>query len=101
MVWVICLGKRTLPHYIGDEARANEKREGVEKFVHHRISNIRMRCPDISLRKKRANIGPPCISRPSQHLLKEPPIRFHSTKQLGLLADLHVGIPAVADHPPC
>jgi hypothetical protein len=59
-----------------------------------------MRCPNVSFREEGANIGPPCISRPPQHLLKEPPIRLHGTKQLCLLADLNVCIPAVTDHPP-
>ena len=56
--------------------------------------------PDMPLHEQTSHVRSPRIPRPPQHLLQEPPVGFHGTKQLGLRATLHIRVPSVTDHPP-
>ena len=118
MVTTLVDGNRGLVDDIADEKWASEQREGVEQLVHlspacqrgaratlsgrgahHRVGDIGMRCPDVTLREQRADVRAPGVARPPEDLLEETPVGLHRREQLRLLAALDVGTPAVTDHP--
>lgn len=60
-----------------------------------------MNSPDVSFHEKRPQIGPPGVSSPSEDLLQEPPVGFHCAEQFRFFTALHIGTPAMTDHPAC
>jgi hypothetical protein len=55
--------------------------------------------PDMPFRQHALHVAPPVASRPAKALLEELGVVFERGAQLGLLAILDVGPPAVGDHP--
>jgi hypothetical protein len=90
----------TLDEEVDDETRSDEERQRVDELVDHRVCDVRVPRPDVSLRKDAPKVGPPRVPRPPKDLQDEPPVRLHRREELGLLADLDVRVPAVGDHPP-
>ena len=122
MVAALANGNEGLVDDVSDEKWTGKQRQGVEQLVHlkrahsapgdlrkvicgrksahHGVSDVRVRRPDVTLHEQRTEIRPPSVTCPAKYLLQEPPVGLHRTEKLRLLAALHVGAPAVADHPP-
>jgi len=92
--------QRTLVDQVRDQRRSHKQRQGVDKLVNHRISDVGVFRPDITLGEDGSEVGPPGVSRPPEDLFEEPPVRLHRREQLGLFADLDIRVPAMRDHPP-
>jgi hypothetical protein len=99
MISAILDRPRTLPQQHADQRRPGEQGERVDEPIDHAVRHVGMFMPDVPFRNQASEIAPHGVPGPSKDLLEEPPVRFHRGQQLGLFADLDVGVPSVADHP--
>lgn len=66
---------------IGDEDRSDEQGQGIEQFVNHGVSAVRVGSPDVTFHEERPEIRTPRVSRPSQDLQQEAPVGFHGREE--------------------
>lgn len=88
-----------LDEEVHDQARSNEERERIDKLVNHRVRDVRVPRPDVTLGEDGPEVRSPGVTSPSENLEDKSPVGFHGGEKFGLLADLDVSVPTMGNHP--